>query len=237
MTFVIIDIETVENDRARELYARTTYEADRRLKDPAKIEQSIMEKRQKDMDKAPLHWWTGKVICICANVIGLEEKPKTFMGDDERELLMSFFDWLDHVWRRTHGYTLIAKSGEFFDFPFLIGRAMSCDIGIPDILRPRRSIADIDHIFSFSSQCDQRSNLNNYAFGLNIAGKTGHGSQVAGLYSQIMMGDQDKWNDIGRYCASDTDIASEILRRYLKVYITRNELEPEKIIPEAQIPF
>ncbi len=240
MTFVVIDIETVENARAKELFQKTVYKPAANLKDPAKIEQSILEKRQKDMDQAALHWWTGKVICLCANVLQgvgpVPEKAKTFIGDDEKELLMSFYDWLTSLCTRSHGVTVVAKSGEYFDLPFLVGRSLVHDIGIPEVLRPRRALNDIDHIFSYSTNCDQRSSLQNYAFGLGVTGKLFHGSEVAGMYAQVQMGDTDQWKVIGAYCAQDTDIATEILKRYLKSYSARNQAEPEPLKPE-DIPF
>ena len=226
--FVVIDIETVENSRAKELFAKKKYEVDGRLKDPIKIEQNLLEKRQRDLDKAPLYWWTGKIICICVNLLGVNEKPKTFLGDDERELLHQFFAYLDDVQKRHGGYMLIAKSGDYFDLPFMTGRCLALDLGVPQVLRGTRGITDIDHIFSWSAQCDQRSSLDNYAFGLNIAGKNGHGSDVSSLYNTTQMGDADGWRKIAEYCAQDVNIATEILRRYLKVYINPN-------VPEATI--
>ncbi len=236
MTYVVIDIETVENERAKELFARKTYHPASNLRDPAKIEQSILEKRQKDMDQAALHWWTGKVICICANVISNHpEKPLTLFGDDERELLCAFYDWLWGVTSRSNGATVLGKSGDYFDIPFLVGRSLAHDLGLPEALRTRGHIRDIDHIFSFSSQCDQRTSLDNYAFGLGVKGKTGHGSSIAGLYSQIQMGDETKWTDIHTYCANDTDIATTMLKRWLKTYTPRTVLEA---VPEPlDIPF
>lgn len=234
--YAIIDIETVENGRAKELFATKVYEHDGRLKDPEKIEQNVREKRQKDMETAALYWWTGKVICICANVMGLDEKPKTFVGDDERELLSQFFDWLLALQTRTNDLTIIAKSGEYFDQPYLIGRALALDLGVPGPLRPSRPVKDIDHIFSFSTQCGQRSSLTNYAFGLSIPGKTAHGSDVAGMYCQIQMGDDTKWKVIADYCARDTDIATEILKRYLKPYVSRHAPKAEPL-PIEDIPF
>ncbi len=237
MTFVVIDIETVENERAKELFQRKTYYPAANLRDPAKIEQSILEKRQKDMDQAALHWWTGQVICLCANVVGLDAKPQTFMGADEAELIRCFYDWLWTIQDRANGLTVIAKSGEYFDLPFLIGRSLVHDLGIPEVLRPRRAINDIDHIFSYSTNCDQRSSLENYAFGLGIKGKLAKGSDVAGMYAQVQMGDLDQWKVIAAYCAQDTDIATEMLKRYLKRHDARTTQKEPEPMPLSEIPF
>lgn len=242
MTYVVIDIETVENERAKELFAKKTYLPASNLRDPAKIEQSILERRQKDMDQAALHWWTGKIICICANVLvpghksaDEDYKPLTLIGDDEKELLCQFFDKLERLQERLGGIVVIGKSGDYFDLPFIVGRALAHDLGVPQALRTRDTVRDIDHIFSFSSQCDQRSSLDNYAFGLGLKGKTGHGSQIAGLYAQIQMGETDKWQVIGDYCANDTDIATTMLKRWIKPYICRNPVT--KPVEELEIPF
>lgn len=243
MTYVVLDIETVENAKAKELFARKTYTAAANLKDPAKIEQSILERRQKDMDQAALHWWTGKVVCICANVLvpphktpDEDYKPLTLYGDDEKEILCLFFDKLERLQDRLNGFQLLGKSGDYFDLPFLVGRALAHDLGLPEALRTRGTIRDIDHIFSFSSQCDQRSTLDNYAFGLGIKGKTGYGSQVGAMYAQIQMGDHDKWKDIGDYCAQDTDIATTMLKRWLKPYVNRTPIAVAPVEP-LDIPF
>lgn len=223
--YAVMDIETAENERAKEYYARKSYEPAANLKDPAKIEQSILAKRQKDMDQAPLHWWTGKVICICANPTTPSSKPFTVYGDNETSVLRTFFDWYWWLCDAHGSVQLIGKSGEYFDIPFIIGRLLALDLGIPEPFR--RPIRDIDHIFSFSSQCDQRSNLNDYAWGLGIKAKTMHGSDVAGLYAQIQLGDKDRWNDLAAYCAQDVNIAAEMLRRYEKKFIYRT-VEPTK---------
>jgi hypothetical protein len=204
------DIETVPNDRAAAYFAAKTYQPDGRLTDPVKIQASIEEKRAKDAEKAGLYWWTGKVCCL--SLQSLEQQDSgTFHGEDEAELLCQVFDLLKADDK------LLGKSSEYFDSPFLVGRCLALDIGVPEFLRPYRPIQDIDHIFSFSSQCDQRSNLANYAHGLGIEGKNGHGSEVAGLYNE------KKWDELRDYCRQDVAIVAEMYRRWKKPYQRREK--------------
>jgi hypothetical protein len=221
MTYVVYDIETVQADGINDLLASRDYEPDARLKDPQKIEQSILVKRQKDFDRAALYWWTGKIICISTRVMGLSDfGSKTFFGDDEKSLLITFFDYLAEVTEHSlHPITLIGKSSADFDIPFTIGRALTHDLGIPECFRPFRKINDVDQIFGISAASNQRTSLANYAYGLNIKSKLGRGDQVSGWYLQTRMGDQTAWKTITDYCAGDTDIATEILTRWLKPYI------------------
>lgn len=204
MSYIFYDIETVKNERADSYFATKQYEPAANLKDPAKIEASIAEKRAKDLEKAPLHWWTGKVVCIGA-IHG--DECLTFSGEDEAVNLAKFFDWALDI-----DCPLIGKSGDYFDMPFIVGRCLANDMGIPGFLRPGRSIQDVDQIFSFSSHCDQRSNLANYAFGLGIQGKTGHGSDVAAMY------EAKEWEKLETYCIRDVEIVAEMMKRWLKPY-------------------
>lgn len=232
--YLVYDIETVENAKAKELFANAPVDVDKRLRDPQKIEEHIREKRQRALETAALFWWTGRIVCICANPFGFDAEPVTFSGDDERELLSSFFDWAtDHY--DTAPFQIIGKSNDTFDNPYVVGRAMVHNIGIPSFLRPSGAIRDINHIFGFSSQTQQRTSLYNYAFGLGIKNKSMSGSDVAGLYARIMMGEPELWSTLRDYCANDVDIVSEMLRRWTNPYIIRSSYVRSN--PPLDIPF
>jgi len=205
--FVVIDIETVRNARADAYFASKVYEPAANLRDPVKIAASIEERREKDTEKAALYWWTGQVICIGA--IDLDtDKRQVFFGNDEREVLDGFFDWVPK------GANVIAKSGDYFDMPFMVGRALYHNLGIPDFLRLTRNIGDVNHIFGFSSRNDQATTLDNYAFGIDFPGKLAKGSDVAEMHAE------QRWKDIEAYCMQDTLIAAEMLKRWLKPFPT-----------------
>lgn len=212
---LIIDIETVPADNHEQFYKQKKYHAPSNYKDQAKIESYINEARLSDMEKAGLHWWTGKIICISAYDI-VNDKMHTFYGENEKDVLCKFFDLLNA--ERVN--TLIGKNNSTFDIPFVIGRALHHDTGIPTCLQIK-SIRDIDHVFSFSSQCDQRTSLANYAWGLGIDGKSGHGSEVYSMYLATKLNDGE-WDTISKYCQQDVKIVSEMYRRYCKQYVSLN---------------
>lgn len=213
--YVAFDIETVAGDNTNAYYRNKDYKAPSNYKDEAKIEAYVTERRLEDQRQAALYWWTGKVVCISLRPIAQPSlKPLTVVGDDELKVLTTVFDFL----AKDAGFTLIGKSSEFFDVPYLIGRAMAHDIGIVDCLRPFRQVNDVDQIFGFSQAAGQRSNLSDYAFGLRIDGKLGKGTDVGTWYTEAILGNQDAWTKIRTYCEGDVEIVHEMLRRWNKVY-------------------
>lgn len=229
----IYDIETAANEQAEAYYDRKEYTPDSALNgideyptkvtelkneelrnarmaewrenQIRKIEASIQTKRRADEDKAALYWWTGKVVCICTQ--DDDGLGRTFNDLDESKLLRAYFSYLT-----TSGHRAIGKSSNDFDKPFLIGRAMHHDIGIPNIWRPLHQIEDINQIFSYNKQCSQISSLSNYAWGLSLDEKKGHGSEVAEWYKA---GDHAK---IEEYCQHDVQLTFDIFKRWEKPF-------------------
>lgn len=216
---IVFDIETVSNEKADEYFKNRTYSAPSNYKNEDKIKEAIEEKRLKDKEKAALHWWTGKIICISAYNI-IKEHKTFYSGFDEKKILCDFFDMLNG-----EPFTyLVGKNSKSFDIPFIVGRAMAHDIGLPVQFRDHtpRTITDVDNIFSYSSACDQVTSLDNYAFGLGIAGKTMSAKSVADYY--IMAGlNIEAWNTIKEYCDHDVMITSVMFTRFSKRYISEKQ--------------
>lgn len=199
--YICFDIETARNDSANAYYDRYADKlAPKNLKDPQKIQEAVDKKK----NQAGLHWWTGKVIAIGAEVPGYE--PICFMGD-EFTILNKFRDWLYDV-DGFHCMSLLGKSSSGFDIPFLIGRYMVYDCGIPKHLMKDRVIQDVDHMFSYSQSCSQVSRLEDYAWGLGIKGKSSEGSKVQEMY------DNEQHFDIRDYCLQDVKIVAQMAKRY-----------------------
>ncbi len=216
MTLFAIDIETVANSRAQEYYDKKYYSPPANYKDTEKIKKFLADKRHSDRKKAGLSWWTGKVICVC--LINIEKlTTHHFSGGEETVVLRELFNFLDDSYA-----TLIGKSSEDFDIPFLIGRGMVNNLPIPDTLKPwnHERIRDVDHIFSRSAVCQQRSTLNDYAWGLGIAQKISEGSQVQAMYDETLISNalssEAKWSEIRAYCMRDTQIVAEMIKRFTK---------------------
>lgn len=205
----IFDIETAVRPEARDFIQGLDVEPDKRLKDPAKIEESKNEKRRELIEKAPLYWWFGKVVSIAAeNLSG--EKFVAF-GDDERRNLVSFFNMCDSEHGANRPPHLVGKSSSTFDSGYLVGRAIAHDLGVPAALRSNRLIDDIDQCFSFKSGTAVTGKLANYAYAIGMA-KSAEGGDVAGMV------ERGEWEKLVSYNQQDVAITAEIYRRYMKEY-------------------
>lgn len=212
--YATIDLESVPDKRAELLPSFLNPKPDSRLKDPLKIEESIREKRQTMKEKFALHWTTAQVVCL--SVVSDEEPPLCWYGEDETAILKAFGDYL---LSKSHVQLCGAYTADF-DIPLLTGRFMVHDLGIPPFLRrqdPDR-LSDVNQIFGYSSQSQQRGSLAAYAFALQIEGKLGHGSNVADWYNMACLGDTKAWEQMSQYCIQDSMIAHEMLKRYRKNY-------------------
>jgi len=212
--YIVIDIETVPSPRAMAYYATKRYDPPKNYKDPAKIEAYVQEARDEDAMKAALKWWTGQIVCIGLKSHKGNWLPQTWAGPNERELLCNLFDLLD----REPLPRLIGKSADTFDKPYIIGRALSLNLGLPRALRPYRELEDVDHIFGLSARHDQKGRLADYAFGIGAPMKKGHGTDVAVWFHEAQAGDEKAWEKITNYCAGDVDITHLMLKRFLTPY-------------------
>lgn len=245
MPYLAFDIETAVSERGLAYLDQKQYEPEAAYKDGAepptritdlktpelraerlleweqqrklKAEQSVMQQKQRDIRQAPLSWWLGKIICICA--IDLQTNMQhCWMGDDEKTTLQNFFRVVMQYYPH---HTLVGKHSAEFDRPYIVGRAMAHDIGLIKHVRTgseTTEVTDVNHFFSYSKTCQQITSLDNYAYGLGIEGKVGHGSQVGEMYTLAKAGDQTAWDRLAAYCYQDVAIVKEIIHRYQKQF-------------------
>jgi len=235
---IVYDIETYITDEAKERFESMDFAPDPKLaplnappktilnlkndvlkasrviewqEDQAKkLKISAWAAREKAIDKAALNWWTGKVVCISAKS---ERGGETFYGHDEKWVLNQFAWWCnEHL-----DPSPVAKNGEGFDRPFLIGRYMAHDLGVPRFLKSWKFRAqgqplDLDWIWGFGSNAAQVGKLSDMAFGLGLESKSADGSQVGEMVKN------DEWHRLRDYCIDDRDIVFEIVKRYIKLF-------------------
>lgn len=238
--FLPFDIETVANAQAKAYYAAKVYEAPSNYKDPEKIEDYKLKARFEDEKKAALSWWTGKIVCIHVRSL-YKRTGKSFVGENEAALLNAFFNWVTAEGRGV----LIGKSSKYFDSPFMIGRCIALDLGIPSFLRPYRQIEDIDEVFGIGARADQAGKLSDYAAGMGIASKLGNGQDVQHWYNAATTGkDPEGFKKIATYCEGDVMIVDEFLRRWSKAWTPAGaaaapEVTPPtpEIVDGVEIPF
>lgn len=203
----VFDIETAVRGAAREHLSSLDVDADKRLKDPAKIEESKKEKRQELIDKAPLYWWYGQIVSIAAERLS-DRATFQVHGLDEKKNIRDFFNLL---YSESEPVRLVGKNSLGFDFGYLVGRCISLDIGVPYFLRPYRPIEDVDQCFSSKSGSCVTGKLSDYAYALGMS-KSANGSDVAGMV------DRGEWDQLSSYNQQDVTITAEVLRRWAKEY-------------------
>lgn len=214
---VTFDIETAANDRAGAYWATKRFEAPSNYKDPEKIRVAIDEKRFEASQKSGLYPWTGRVTCI-TTYDGI--KWGKFYCEDETKILEAFGE---HISLHP-GVHLVGKNSKTFDNPFLVGRYIAHNLGVPNPLRTVERPRDIDECFGFSSQCI-RGTLSDYAFMMNIEGKLAHGSQAQAMFDETAF-NPEKWDELVNYCQQDVAITHEFLTRYMKPFEWRTACEP-----------
>jgi hypothetical protein len=146
------------------------------LKDPVKIEQTKIEKREAWLEKAALSPLTASVLAI-----GIKDDAGfKILEGDEVDILTEFWAlWKDHK------RTFIGFNTHGFDFPFLVKRSWcwNIDIGftLPDKLWSLRNSIDLMARWSFGDR-EERISLANLAEFLGLPPKTGSGKDFAPLW-------------------------------------------------------
>lgn len=211
-----IDIETVSQGKsARDFTDKQSY-ALGNVKDPVKVEAKLQEKREEAGKKHGLSWWLGKV-CSVALIDLHTSTSYVYYGVNERKILEDLASLIG-----SGPIKLIGKTSINFDFPFLVGRFMANDIRVPNCLKKRTSMMDVDNFFGFSAQSGQRTKLSNYAHGLGIDPKTLDGSKVQAVYDMVVMAMMEKdeeavelhWRAIIDYNLQDSQIVKEMALSY-----------------------
>jgi len=110
---VALDIETIPNNDAIQFLPEP--EPAKNLKDPEKIEADLEKKRRAQLGKMALDALYGKICCIS---ITNGEAKKSFCLENEKELLVFFFDFM-----RENIVRLVTFNGYGFDLPFIYRRA------------------------------------------------------------------------------------------------------------------
>ena len=223
MDLIVFDIETAANNKAASYWASKRFEAPSNYKDEAKIKAAIEEKRHEAAKKSGLSCITGRVTAIVA----CRTKPYRFFGEDEAKVLSEFGNYLSE--RRD--CQLVGKNSKIFDVPFLVGRYIAHDLGVPDQLRVIDRPRDIDECFGFSSQIT-RGSLSDYAWLMGIDGKLSHGSNAQAMFDETAF-DPTKWDELVNYCERDVMITKEFLERYLKRFQCLRSSLPEI----TEVPF
>ena len=241
---ILYDIETVATERARELVGSKVYDVPKtylptgempatiakiksdelreekyeawKVKQREKIRNYVKVQQLKDLEKAALHWWMSKIVSIAWNFVHDETGELVTAGvktsDNETEVISHFLNAaMNSAYRVSR---VIGKNSKNFDTPYLIGRLLALDLGVPSFLRAKVTpMGDVDEMFgSLSAKNSQITSLENYAFGLGIKGKLATGSGVESMYKS------GAFKDISAYNVQDVEIIGDMYRRWSRPY-------------------
>lgn len=200
MTYTYFDLESIPDQSEGALErARESVNVPGNYTKEETIEKYKDDKAQEAWEKTALDGWKGHVACIVAN-------DRVFNSLNEKELIEEFFSSLD-------GSTLVGHNIKKFDIPFIIKRALSLKIKIPELYKfPRNSSpwsSDVIDTMTLVGGTEFIS-LDNLAKSLGIKGKGNtNGSHVRFLYEQGLH------DEIAEYCKNDVQIVKAIHERFI----------------------
>lgn len=119
---MFFDLETIAN--LDSLRFAPEPEPPANLKDPEKIAKALEEKRQEQIDRAPLDPDYGEIVTI-GYAVHPEDDPTVLVGD-EFAMINQFWAVLEQCGGRCVGYNILS-----FDLPYLQRRSMALGIKVP----------------------------------------------------------------------------------------------------------
>lgn len=202
MTVCVLDIETAVNSRANEIINQMTFKPKSTIKDPAKKEADVAAKKQSRIDKSALHWITGRVCHISVKTMDGRRFSKHAKHEDEDILLTEMASFLYEV----EATKIVGQKSKTFDRPFLIGRSIVHETGVPNVIKPYR-VDDLDDIFggSWSGQTDT---LDNYALACSLDRKVMDSALIPDLAQK------GEYDLIREHCDWDVHLTWELFRRF-----------------------
>lgn len=177
---IIFDIETGPLPLAEIEAVMPEFTAPGNLKDPAKIESAIAEKKAEFIERAALSPLTGEILAIGY----LDNKaPKIDYSDElghEAELIERFFSLA------MSKQTMIGFNSHSFDIPFIVRRAWRYGLRVPRQLLQRYlpdEFIDLMKVWMLGNY-DQKISLNSLAKYFMVGEKTGDAKDFAKYYRE-----------------------------------------------------
>ena len=174
---IVFDIETSGLPEADQLETfQPVFEPDARLKDAAKIEASITEKREAWLETAALHAERSRVLCIGMT----SEGQVSILEGDEKPML-------EQVWRNfdSSNALWIGHNIKGFDVPYLARRSyiqgVKVPLGLMDGRYLSRRFIDTMEVWG-AGERGARISLDNLSRALGVGKKSGSGKDFAALY-------------------------------------------------------
>jgi len=170
-------------------------------------------------ERAGIYAEFGKVVCVSAGFIFNREgekwfRVKSFVGDDERQILSDLSAMLTNRYKRD--MLLCAHNGKEFDFPYLARRMLINGITLPPVLdvagkKPWEvPFLDTLELWKFGDYKHYTSlELLSFLFRLPSPKADLEGSMVAGVYWR-----EHDLERISRYCEGDAFTVAQLFLRF-----------------------
>lgn len=178
----------------------------------------------------------GKIVCISAGIIHwvkgeMHFKVKSFVSDDERELLVNFANMLDGFMQKNPENNLCGHNAKEFDFPYIARRMLINGLKLPQCLniagkKPWEvKFIDTLDLWKFGDYKHYTSlSLLTAIFNIPTPKDDIDGSQVASVYY-----DDNDLERIAIYCEKDVLATAQLLLRLMGLplieedYVKRTE--------------
>jgi predicted PolB exonuclease-like 3'-5' exonuclease len=142
-SMLFIDIETTSGfktlDELKESHPELISFWDRKEKFIRAEDVELRDAESSDIyfQKASLTAEWGRIVCISVGQIKFDEddvpfmQKKSFYGDDERDLLSSFVNFMNQVFFKAPGIKLVGHNIKGFDLPYIIKKSILHSIELP----------------------------------------------------------------------------------------------------------
>lgn len=218
MSNIILDIETIANDRLHEYKEHfepappepepeeePVVEINPKTGKPKRAKAKPKPKgegraKAKKSDKPGLSWLTGRVIVACIKPQGKE--PIAFADDDEEKLLVALHEYL----LARFPYTVVTFNGKSFDQPFLVMRGMLYGLDFASVLpSDRYSKSHIDLFETIGGgKWALPCKLSEAAWFFGLPDVEGSGKDVQRMY------DENDIEGIINHCKSDVETTEKL---------------------------
>lgn len=182
--FLVLDCETSPMPEGDLIGLMPDFEAARHLRDPAKIQANIEEKRKEWMDEAALKADRGRILVIgslTANSVG-------FLEGEEKNILEHAWELIKH--HSLSQDTIVGHNIVGFDLPFMVRRSWRSGVRVPEFVvqdlgqyRQPRWVFDTMLAWTFNNK-HERIGLDAFAKHLGVGAKNGKGQNFAKLYAE-----------------------------------------------------
>lgn len=158
---------------------KPVFEADGRLKDPAKIAADIADKEAAWKERAALSALTGQILVIGLITTKNTEIPITLEGP-EAKILTEFWDW----WAT--GGKFIGFCIKHFDVPFIVMRSRILNVHVPSDIMDGRYLSgrwvDLQEVWCLNSYDTKGHSLDAVCRACGLGQKNGDGADFAKLW-------------------------------------------------------